>query len=117
MTTVTCFQTPLIPISSPMTANSIDIGLTRTFTLGEIVDYCKDAVEWEDARSIVAMLNILLRRTGTDEELELVDSIKNEFVRRRYGNTFLNARVSMQQPTINGPINEIHNNDKVSLGG
>jgi hypothetical protein len=33
------------------------------------------------------------------------------------GNTFENAQVTMQQPTINGPINEIHNNDKVSLGG
>lgn len=33
------------------------------------------------------------------------------------GNTFENAQVTMQQPTINGPINEIHNNEKVSLGG
>lgn len=33
------------------------------------------------------------------------------------GNVFENAQVTMQQPTINGPINEIHNNKKVNLGG
>lgn len=30
---------------------------------------------------------------------------------------FENAQVTMQQPTINGPINDIHDNDKVNMGG
>lgn len=50
-----------------------------------------------------------------------VPDLKNFFRKARKdmekGNTFENAQVTMQQPTINGPINEIHNNDKVSLGG
>lgn len=92
-------------------------GEARKFTLVEIVNYCKSRVEWEDAKDIVAMLNRLLFKIGTQEDSDLVDSIEEEFRQRKYGNTFENAQVTMQQPTINGPINEIHNNDKVSLGG
>ncbi len=64
------------------------IGKDRRFTLVQIVDYCKGCVEWADVKMIVAMLNKLLRRVGTIEDSELVDSIEAEFINRRYGNTF-----------------------------
>lgn len=64
-------------------------GTARKFTLVEIVDYCKSRVEWDDAKSIVAMLNKLLRRIGTEEDSDLVDSIEEEFINRRYGNTYV----------------------------
>lgn len=92
-------------------------GENRKFTLLQIVDYCKGCVEWRNAEQIVAMLNKMLRCVGTEEDHHMVDSIEAEFVNRKYGNTFENANVTMQQPTINGPINEIHGNDNVSLGG
>ncbi len=63
-------------------------GKARRFTLVEIVDYCKGRVEWDDAKDIVAMLNRLLRKKGTQEDSDLVDSIEEEFRQRRYGNTF-----------------------------
>ena len=63
-------------------------GKARRFTLVEIVEYCKSRVEWKDAKDIVAMLNRLLRKIGTQEDSDLVDSIEAEFISRRYGNTF-----------------------------
>ena len=71
-----------------MTAADTNIEKARTFSLREIVDYCKGAVEWDDVKGIVAMLNKLLRRTGTEKELGMVDSIEREFCMRRYGNMF-----------------------------
>lgn len=60
-------------------------GKARRFTLVEIVEYCKSRVEWKDAKDIVAMLNSLLRKTGTQEDSDLVDSIETEFMKRKYG--------------------------------
>ena len=57
-------------------------GAARKFTLVQIVDYCKGCVEWNDVKSIVAMLNKLLRRIATDEDSDLVDSIEEEFFNR-----------------------------------
>ena len=57
-------------------------GTARKFTLVQIVDYCKGCVAWDDAKSIVAMLNKLLRRIGTEEDSDLVDSIETEFINR-----------------------------------
>lgn len=57
-------------------------GKGRRFTLVQIVDYCKGCVTWEDAKSIVAMLNKLLRRIATEEDSDLVDSIETEFINR-----------------------------------
>ena len=64
-------------------------GKDRKFTLVEMVDYCKGCVDWNDVKSIVAMLNKLLRRIGTDEDSELVDSIEAEFINRKYGDTVM----------------------------
>lgn len=65
------------------------VGKDRRFTLVQIVDYCKGCFEWNDVKSIVAMLNKMLRRVATDEDAELVDSIEAEFMNRRYGNTYI----------------------------
>lgn len=64
-------------------------GKDRKFTLVQMVDYCKGCVEWNDVKSIVAMLNKLLRRIGTDEDSDLVDSIEAEFLHRKYGDTVM----------------------------
>lgn len=62
-------------------------GKNRKFTLVEIVNYCKDCVDWRNVESIVAMLNRLLRYIATKEDGELVDSIETEFRSRTYGKT------------------------------
>ena len=41
-----------------------------TFTLSQIVEYCKGRVVWEDARPIVAMLNTLLRGYASREDFD-----------------------------------------------
>lgn len=90
-------------------------GKARKFTLVQIVDYCKGCVEWADVKSIVAMLNKLLRRIGTDEDSDLVDSIESEFINRKWGNTFNNAKVTMQNPQIQD-VYRITGNETVNLG-
>ena len=70
-------------------------GKDRNFTLVQIVDYCKGCVEWDDVKSIVAMLNKLLRRVATDEDSDLVDSIEEEFINRKYGNTYINNQTNI----------------------
>ena len=92
-------------------------GTARKFTLVEIVNYCKNCVEWRNVEHIVAMLNKLLRQIGTEEDSALVDSIETEFRNRIYGNVFNNPQITMESPQINGPINEIHSNQSVQLGG
>ena len=64
-------------------------GKDRRFTLIQIVEYCKGCVEWNDVKSIVAMLNKLLRRSATKEDSDLVDSIEDEFKCRKYGDTVM----------------------------
>ncbi len=62
-------------------------GKDRKFTLMQIVDYCKGCVTWDDTKSIVAMLNKMLRVGATQEDSDLVDSIETEFKNRLHGNT------------------------------
>ena len=59
----------------------------RSFTLSLIVDYCKKKCEWSDVSGIVAMLYKLIRK-GSDEEEKIVDSIEEEFLNRKSGNTY-----------------------------
>ena len=68
-------------------------GTARKFTLVQIVDYCKGCVEWNDVKSIVAMLNKLLRRVATDEDSDLVDSIEAEFINRNHKEIVLQKHV------------------------
>ena len=63
-------------------------GKNRKFTLVQIVEYCKDCVNWADAAPIVAMLNKLVRGTATPEDSELIDSAENMFKKHDKGNTF-----------------------------
>jgi len=51
-------------------------GQVVTFTLIQIVDYCKGCVEWADVKPVVMMLNKLLRRIGKEKDYDLVDSIE-----------------------------------------
>ena len=81
----------------------------------QMVDYCKSCVHWDDAKPIVAMLYKLLQDGGTREERALVDSVQEDFRRRRHGTTF-NAPVTMQSPCIDGPLYEIKDNQEVNLG-
>lgn len=59
-----------------------DDGVMKSFTLQEIVAYCKKKPEWSDVSSIVSMLNRLLRKDGTEEDHKMVDSIEDEFLNR-----------------------------------
>ena len=70
-----------------------------TFTLSEIVENAKDCVEWEEARSIVWLLNRMLRGRGSREDFELVDSIEQEFRNRRMmGIQVKNAEIEVKSP-------------------
>lgn len=85
-------------------------GAARKITLGEIVKYCKECVEWGNAEPIVAMLNRILRRTATDEDYKQIDSIEAEFKNRAHG------QVTMNNPQFSGPMYDITGNDIVSIG-
>ena len=87
-------------------------GKERSFTLLQIVDYCKRKVEWVDAKSIVAMLNKLLRGGCTEEEGKLVDSIEDEFRQPATGTTYVNEQtiipnVSNYKPQIQTQTNNL----------
>ena len=70
-----------------------------TFTLSQIVENAKDCVEWEEARSIVWLLNRMLRRRGSRKDFELVDSIEQEFRNRRMmGIQVKNAEIEVKSP-------------------
>ena len=60
-------------------------GEERVIALVEMVDYCKNCVSWEDAKSIVAMLYKLLRKDATEEDYALLDSVEEEFRQRFQG--------------------------------
>ena len=88
-----------------------------TFTLSQIVEYCKGRVVWEDARPIVGMLNMMLRGCASREDIEQVDSIEKEFRQRMYGNVFQNSQITMPGAQFHGAMYEISGNQKVNLGG
>lgn len=100
-------------------------GTARKFTLVQIVEYCKSCVDWNDAKSVVAMLNKLLRRIGTKEDSDLVDSIETEFFNRRYGNTYIreqtvipnvgNYKPEIQTQTMNVPLAPIKQEEQKLL--
>ena len=80
-------------------------GRARKFTLVEIANYCKGCVDWNDVRSIVAMLNKIMRGICTKEDSELIDSIEEEFRNRHLGDTYIKEQtvfpnVSNYQPQI-----------------
>lgn len=88
-----------------------------TFTLSQIVEYCKGRVVWEDARPIVEMLNKMLRGYASQRDIQQVDSIETEFRQRMYGNVFQNSQITMPGAHFHGAMYEISGNQKVNLGG
>lgn len=90
-------------------------GSARKFTLVQIVDYCKGCVEWEDAKSIVAMLNKLLRYDFTKADSKLVDSVETFFRNRFYGTTYVDHQevfsgsIGNYKPNIRHQANQIGN--------
>ena len=82
----------------------------RAFTLTMIVDYCKKKSGSEAVTQIVAMLYKFLRH-GTDEEHELVDSIEEGFVNRKYGNQYY-APVGQVLEHVEKVENKVDNNGK-----
>ncbi len=71
-----------------------DIG-GRSFTLRMIADYCKDCVEWAEAKPIVEMLNTLMIGNCSYEEALIIKGIKNEFKNRKYGMRIQHADVAV----------------------
>ena len=63
--------------------------IERRFTLAQVVDYCINGVEWGDAKEIVNMMNVLLRGNATQEDYALLDSVRDNFKNKKYGNTYI----------------------------
>ena len=60
----------------------------RSFTLEEIINYCKNLAELEQVNAInaiIQMLYVLLRMNGKPAEYDLIDGILNYFKKRKYG--------------------------------
>lgn len=101
------------------------IGKARKFTLVQIVEYCKSCVVWDDVKSIVAMLNKLLRRIATEEDNVLVDSIEDEFKNRLLGTVNIanqtvipqvgNYMPQIQTQTMNLPVPPIGQDEQKLL--
>ena len=70
-------------------------GTARKFTMVEMVNHCKGCVSWDDVKEIVSMLNKLLRGIGTKEDYDLIDSIENEFKKRKNGDTVSGNKTSV----------------------
>lgn len=62
-------------------------GSARKFAFVEIVNYCKDGVEWGEAKEILNMLKDLLRENVTKEDYDLLDSVRAHFKNKKYGDT------------------------------
>ena len=67
----------------------------RSFTLRMIADYCKECIEWSEAKPIVEMLNALMLGSCSPEEAQIIKDIKREFRDRNHGNVF------------NGPVGQV----------
>ena len=57
----------------------------RIFTLRMIANYCKNCIEWSEAKPIVEMLKSLMLGNCTEEEALIIKGIKHEFIKRRNG--------------------------------
>ena len=86
------------------------------YSLIQIVEYCKKCAEWGDARPIVHMLYKLLCQEGTAEDIDLVDSIEDEFKSRKQGINIKDSEVTFKDTQINGSMYEVKNNNQVNLG-
>ena len=70
-------------------------GAARKFTFAEIINYCKDGVEWDDVKEIVNMMNVLLRGDATQEDYTLLDSVRKHFKSRKTGDAVSGNKTSV----------------------
>ncbi len=100
-------------------------GAARKFTFAEIINYCKDGVEWDDVKEIVNMMNVLLRGNATPEDYALLDSVREFFKTKKYGNTYIkeqtvipnvgNYKPEIQTQNVEVPIPKIEEQDEQEL--
>ena len=70
-------------------------GSARKLTFVEMINYCKNGVEWGDVKEIVNMLNTLLRGIGTTEDYDLLDSVRTHFKNKKNGDTVSGNKTSV----------------------
>lgn len=100
-------------------------GAARKFTFAEIINYCKDGVEWDDVKEIVNMMNVLLRGNATPEDYALLDSVRDHFKNKKYGNTYIkeqtvipnvgNYRPEIQTQNVDMKMPPVNNIDQKML--
>ena len=95
-----------LPSEQQETPPARQVHAEPTFTLSQIVEYCKKRVVWEDARPIVTMLNTLLRGYASHEDFEQVDGIETAFLKR----TGVGIQVKNAEIEVNSPGNIIAKN-------
>lgn len=72
-------------------------GSARKLTFVEMINYCKNGVEWGDVKEIVNMMNTLLRGIGTTEDYDLLDSVREHFKNKNNGNTYVKNQTVIPQ--------------------
>jgi hypothetical protein len=70
-------------------------GSARKLTFVEMINYCKNGVEWGDVKEIVNMMNTLLRGIGTTEDYDLLDSVRTHFKNKKNGDTVSGNKTSV----------------------
>ena len=100
-------------------------GGARKFTFVEIINYCKDGVDWKDAKEIVSMMNVLLRENGTKEDYALLDSVREYFKTKNSGITYIkeqtvipsvgNYKPEIQTQHIDAPMPQIGEQEEQNL--
>ena len=88
--------------------------LKNNFLNGKKEKELKDVL---DVKSIQKMLyRLVFKHRGSTEEEGMVDSIEEEFMKRKYGDNYYNANVTIEKAQIE-KFNDISNNDNVYMGG
>ena len=96
---------------------SLPVGLPLSFPFFQLIEYCRECNNWEEANQIFAMINRLMRFRASQQDYDLLDSVEKILKQRSHGHVFHNSKITMEQPCINGPMYEIKNNEHINLGG
>lgn len=92
-------ETKILGLMSELNSRQPESKQERAFTLSMIVDYCKNCAELNQVKDIIHMLNIFLRKKGTDDEYALVDSIEECFKQRLgIGIAIKEAKIDVNSP-------------------
>jgi len=84
---------------------------TRRFTLLELVNYCNECDDWEDAKLLKSILYNLLEGNGTQDEYRLINSIKRRPEKPQIG------AVHIEEARFEGSMYDITGNQSVNIGG